>query len=355
MHPYRSAPARAFWARTVGEGSGEVQFGPATSPLINLGEKVVSAGSCFAANLIPHLIGAGFHYLRTEYNHPVLQAIAPENFSYGKFSAGYGNIYTARQLRQLQDRCLGRFTPVEDRLIVGDRIIDPFRPGLRNSARSHAEFERLRDQHFRSVVEAFSSCDVFVFTFGLTEAWRSREDGAIYPACPGTVAGTFDPARHEFVNLTVGEVVSDFSAFLEALRSYNSRARFILTVSPVPLVATATDQHVVIANSYSKSVLRVAVEELCRLHEAVTYFPAYEIVVGPQSPPDYLEADRRNPSEKAIRHVMRAFLSACHQPSPEVTALPIPTTRPETADAGVLLSRLRSERECEEAMAEVVG
>ena len=54
----------------------------------------------------------------------------------------------------------------------------------------------------------------------------------------------------------------------------------ILTVSPVPLVATAAGKHVLVATTYSKSVLRVACEEVCQKAADVMYFPSYEIITG---------------------------------------------------------------------------
>src|SRR5262245_61980744 len=51
--------------------------------------------------------------------------------------------------------------------------------------------------------------DVFVFTLGLTEGWVSRADGAAFPLCPGVAGGTFDPAKHVFLNLRVNEVIDD--------------------------------------------------------------------------------------------------------------------------------------------------
>ena len=56
-------------------------------------------------------------------------------------------------------------------------------------------------QHLDCVLAAFRQASVFVFTLGLTEAWVSRADGAVFPACPGTVAGSFDAGRHHFHNM----------------------------------------------------------------------------------------------------------------------------------------------------------
>jgi hypothetical protein len=264
--------------------------------------------------------------------------------SYAQYSAGYGNIYTARQLHQLLLRALGRFRPVEDRWIVAGGVADPFRPGLRYSARTQREYDLLTARHMLATRQAFSTCDVFVFTLGLTEAWISREDGAVFPACPGTIAGEFDPRRHAFVNFTVDEVVRDLHDFVRELRTINSSVRIVLTVSPAPLVATASDRHVLAASTYSKSVLRVAAEQVLRDFDHLHYFPAYEIVTGPQAPADFFAPDRRQVSDKAIEAVMSAFLSAC-EAAPGEVVLDNASLQSTTAS----LSTQIAEIECEEA------
>ena len=348
MHPYRNAPDRAFWSRAVSRSFDATTLVGDPSALVRPGEKVMTAGSCFAANLVPYLEREGFEHLRTEYAHPLYRRVAPENLSYGKFSAGYGNIYTARQLLQLFQRCTGAFRPLEDRLYADGAVIDLFRPGLRYAARSDPEFNRLTAQHLKATLAAFRACDVFIFTLGLTEAWMSKADGAVYPACPGTIAGEFDPDRHAFHNFTAGEITDDLCAFVSGLRTINPSVRIILTVSPVPLVATATDDHVLLATVYSKSVLRVAAGEVAQTFADVTYFPAYEIISGPQAPNSYYEDDRREPSAEGIECVMRAFFAACSLP----TERPIPSPQTTGAQDGQALSRLLSAYECEEAAVE---
>lgn len=311
QHPYRGFPARQFWAKAVSHSYDPSTVGSHAVPLIRADDKVVTAGSCFAANLIPYLEQAGFHYLKTEFTHSIFDQIPAENLSYAKFSAGYGNIYTARQLLQLLLRSLGVFQPVEDRWLCDHRFVDCFRPGLAYAARSEREFDVLTASHLRAVRRAFTQCDTFIFTLGLTEAWTSSRDGAVFPACPGTVAGEFDPERHSFINFTVEEIVSDLCDFTQTLREFNPRVRIVLTVSPVPLVATAEDRHILASTVYSKSVLRVAAEMVSRKLEDVHYFPAYEIVTGPQAQENFFEPDRRNVSEAAVDTVMQAFLAAC--------------------------------------------
>jgi hypothetical protein len=310
-HPYRSAQPRAFWKRAF-EPDWESTLLGHGAPLIRRGETVASAGSCFAANIVPYLERAGFEYVRQTRLPPEFAAVAADNFNYSRFSAAYGNIYTARQAVQLLRRALGRFRPLEDRWVAApDLIIDPFRPGLKYPACSQCEFDLINAQHLQQVLQVIRSADVFIFTLGLTEAWLSAYDGAVFPACPGTIAGTFDPRLHKFHNFSVRDVIQDLEDLTDLLTQINPRVRLILTVSPVPLVATATGQHVLLANTYSKSVLRVAASAAVAARQDVAYFPAYELVSGPQAPHDSYGPDRREPTQAAIDAVMNSFLACC--------------------------------------------
>ena len=165
-----------------------------------------------------------------------------------------------------------------------------------------------RRQHFAAVRRAVETLDVFVFTLGLTEAWTCRESGAVYPVCPGVAGGVFDPARHVLRNFTAAETRADLDAAIAFVRARNPKARFLLTVSPVPLVATALDRSVLTSTTYSKAVLRVAAEEAAAGREHVDYFPAYEIVTGAHARGGYFAPDLREITPQALLHVMRLFL-----------------------------------------------
>lgn len=233
-----------------------------------------------------------------------------ERFGYGLFTARYGNIYTSRQLLQLFQRAYGTFTPRDDAWPEPDGgLTDPFRPQVQPGRFLSAEEYRAdRRRHLACVREAFETLDVLVFTLGLTECWVSREDGAAYPLCPGVSGGRFDPARHAFVNLSVADVVADMAAFIGLLRRVNPRARVVLTVSPVPLIATYEDRHVLAATTYSKAVLRVAAEMLARELHGVAYFPSFEIITGGFTRGAYFAEDARSVTEAGVSHVMRCFM-----------------------------------------------
>jgi hypothetical protein len=316
-HPYQSLPNHAFWRKAVAApppgdvdpvGEFRLHIVPET--------KVATAGSCFAQHIARYLRQSGYNYFVAEPGHPILPLNVRQANNYGLFSCRYGNIYTARQLKQLMDRAYGRFEPHENVWVDAPEVVrDPFRPTAQPGGFTSEEEMKLdRAQHLAAVRRMFEELDVFVFTLGLTECWRSREDGAVFPLCPGVQGGEFDPDRHEFYNQGVDDATNDLVSFVEALAAVNSTAEVVLTVSPVPLAATAEPgAHVLTATTYSKSVLRIAAEATCRQFANVHYFPAYEIVTGAFNRGAYYAADLRNVLEDGVSHVMRLFMQHAAQ------------------------------------------
>ena len=115
--------------------------------------------------------------------------------------------------------------------------------------------------------------------------------------------------HYEFVNFNVHDIVADMQAFIDRLLGVNADAKIILTVSPVPLIATYENQHVLVATTYSKSVLRAAAGEIALRNSMCDYFPSYEIITGGYSRGAYFESDLRSVKADGVDHVMRLFLS----------------------------------------------
>lgn len=307
-HPYSDAPTYRRWRA----GVADIPAG-ALDPVVRFpwkigaGEKIAAAGSCFAQHVARHLRQRGYSFIDEEPAHPILPVDTAKAYGYGQYSARYGNVYTSRQLLQLLRRAYGHWIPKEDVWMQDGRYYDPFRPGIQPAGfPTRQEYELDRQQHYAAVRRMFEGLDVFVFTLGLTECWTSREDGAAYPLCPGTVAGEYDPARHGLFEMEVQDVEADLCAFAEELRAVNPGARIIVTVSPVPLAATALDQHVLVSSTASKAILRIAAARFAR-QPGVAYFPSYEIVTAPSNGPGYFASDLRSIREEGVRHVMDMF------------------------------------------------
>jgi len=308
-HPYVELPAHQFWRRSVA-GVDRHAFDPVVAPRFRIDAQsaVATAGSCFAQHISRKLQSLGFNYLQCEAG-AGLDAEARRAGQYGLFSARYGNLYTARQLLQLFHRAYGRFEPAEPAWQRPDgRWADPFRPSIEAAGFESPE-AMLSDRasHLAAVRGVFERADLFVFTLGLTEGWRSKADGAMFPLAPGVVAGEHDASRHEFVNFGVQETEQDLAEFIGLLKGVNPRAKVLLTVSPVPLAATYESRHVLVATTYSKSVLRVAAESAWRRFDWVDYFPSYEIITGSYNEGAYYEADHREVNALGVAHAMRCF------------------------------------------------
>jgi hypothetical protein len=307
--PYAGVPREAKWREAMAGAPGDCRPFTESKFTISRTDRLASAGSCFAQRIAQALRGEGYQYLVTEAGGPFLTAPMRAEHGYGVYSARFGNVYTAAQLLQLFRRAYGEEPDEPFWRNEAGRIVDPFRP-LAVPGGFADEDEALADRarHLSAVRTMFGTLDVFIFTLGLTEHWRSRMTGAVYPAAPGCgLGGRFDAALHEFHNSGVAEVTGQMNAFIAALARVNPKARIILTVSPVPLAATFSGGHVLTATAYSKAVLRVAAQELADAYPHVAYFGSYEIVTATGDSAAYFEADRRNVSDSAVAHVIASF------------------------------------------------
>ncbi|WP_116091952.1 GSCFA domain-containing protein [Sphingomonas crusticola] len=329
-NPYRDLPDHHYWRRAISATESHL-IDPVTASGFRIGpsDRVATAGSCFAQHIARAIAGMGLHYFVAESGEGLSDEEARRR-QYGLFSARYGNIYTAAQWRQLLEEAFDGRQPV-DKAWPGRNggWIDPFRQTVEPDGFSSREAVAAdRELHLAAVRRLVAELDVFVFTLGLTEAWRSRADGSIYPLAPGVAGGSYEPDLHEFVNFSAAEVEADLAAALERMRAINPRVRVLLTVSPVPLIATYEDRHVLVSTAYSKAALRVAADAVSRRFAWVDYFPSYEIITGPATAGVYFEEDMREVNELGVAHVMRVFARHYVAGVPLSAAAPVPELEP---------------------------
>lgn len=335
-NPYKDIDSRQFWKNAV--TSVEVDaLDPVfeTKFYINKTDKVATAGSCFAQHIARTLEKSGFNYFVPESAPDGLGEQAAHQQNYGVFSARYGNIYTVRQLVQLLDRVSGQFVPDENYWLRKDgALVDPFRPQIEPAGFVDVQaLQASRETHFAAVRAMFEQMDVFVFTLGLTEGWRSKVDGAVFPLAPGVAGGAPDLDRYEFVNFTAEEVTSDLFRAIDLIRTINPACRIILTVSPVPLIATYEPRHALVSTTYSKSVLRVAAQQVADTLRDVDYFGSFEIITGAYNRGTYFEDDLRSVREEGVSHVMKIFMQnytngSVRGPGQTIDAMPVITVKP---------------------------
>ncbi len=345
--PYQDLPSRAYWRSGVTERS-PLDPGDLFHPRFPVTRemRIATAGSCFAQHVGRALRGAGFDVIDTEPLPPAIPDAVANRFGYRLFSARYGNVYTARQLAQLLAEAHGEIAPAEPVWRRGDRFFDAQRPGVEpDGLETAADVRRHRDAHLGCVRRAFEAADLVVFTFGLTEAWVHRETGTVYPTAPGTIAGRFDPEVYAFRNYDAFAVLADFEEVRSRLKRANPALRFLVTVSPVPLTATASGNHVEVATCYSKSVLRAVCGLLVERYDDVDYFPSFELITSQSARGAYYEPNQRNVTATGVATAMRTFLAGHGIEA----AAPAPARRGPARRAA---ARAAADEVCEEALLE---
>ncbi|AJX31094.1 GSCFA domain-containing protein [Burkholderia oklahomensis] len=343
-NPYTHLPPHQFWRKAVANVDMHA-FDPVVEPRFTIGaaQKVSTAGSCFAQHISRRLSGIGFNYFVPEAG-AHLPAGERARLGYGVFSARFGNLYTVRQLLQLFEEAMGRRTKMEVAWQRADgRYVDAFRPTVTPEGHdSRSAVADARAEHLQHVKTMFVESDVFVFTLGLTESWSNRAYGEVFPLAPGVAGGVYDDSAYRFTNLSVFDVAGDLRSFLVQLKEVNPRVNVLLTVSPVPLIATYENKNALVATTYSKSVLRVAAEMACNEFDWVDYFPSYEIITGNFNAGRYYENDLREINSMGVSHAMRCFLEHYTTNAAAATATAASATAAATAGATAMVAAVAS-------------
>ncbi len=313
--------------------------------------KIACAGSCFAQHIARYLNAAGGFQTAFETPPP---GVGDHEDGYGQFACRYGNVYTVKQLRDLVEQALGLRPPIFDLVTDDDgRTWDLLRPrAVPDGFASEREARLDREYHLARVADMLREADVFVFTLGLTEAWVNRDGDYTYPVCPGTARGRFDPQEHAFHNDSYPEVEADLRRVVDLLTEVNPDLRIVLTVSPVPLVATYTGQPVVVATSYSKSVLRAACEAVVRDRAAVDYFPSYEMITSHVGGGRFFADNLRDVRPEGVRFVMETFFARFLGREAPATPAPAPSFVPASPQDSLPLP---DQVECDELLNDPFG
>lgn len=327
-NPYSALGPKHFWRTSVAQNTGFYDQIHAAKFKIGPNQRLVSFGSCFAQHVSRALAASGFNWTDFEPAPPFLSSEVARRYGYGIYSARVENIYTLAALRQW---LCWAFEPDQADMSYwtgeGNRVLDPLRPFVEpDGFATEDEFLTARHRTFAALRDSVRQADVFIFTLGQTEAWLHKDRGLVYALCPGTQAGSFDPDQHIFENFSFQKNRDDLEAVLDLLRRENPSIQVILTVSPVPLVATAVpDSHAIVSNTYTKSVLRAVAGEAAAQHDNVDYFPSYELICQGPNLAKFFEPNLRSVTPEGVEFVMAHFFQAYtdgHVPDHNVSVTP---------------------------------
>ncbi len=265
------------------------------APFISRSQVVTSFGSCFAEHISRFLRDHGYTTGLSLVNKELHADFA--NSHVVRFGEGIVNTFA---LRQQFEWAYGETRFTEDLWHGSDGEIAAYDEHVRRSTR-----------------DLFERTDVFILTLGLSEVWYSRETGDVFwRAIP---RDQFDPGRHGFRVSDCNENAENLERILALIHEHRPRARVILTLSPVPLVATFRPVSCLTANSVSKSILRAAIDTVVRRHEGdprLLYWPSFEMVKEVFRDP--YEEDNRHIRPEVVAQIMalfaRYYLTECYGP-----------------------------------------
>jgi hypothetical protein len=247
---------------------------PGFSPSFKLRpqEPVFTMGSCFARNIEKQLRRLGYKTPAGDYRpREMTEAEAP----------GFMNKFTPHSML---NELMWALTP--------DEVPDPevalldMKDGtfIDGQVMSKIALDRdscmIRRREMTDVFRGIASCRVTIITLGLVEAWFDTQTGIYLNRDLPRPISTANPGRFELHILSYEELYAATRSMIELIiRFGHPEARIVLTVSPVPLLATFSGMDVITANMYSKSSLRTVAEHVVRQFDQVDYFPSFESVM----------------------------------------------------------------------------
>ena len=159
----------------------------------------------------------------------------------------------------------------------------------------------------QTVTKRIINCRAVIITLGLVEVWRDLEADVYINRTPLLKS---HPDRYEFHLTSFAENWASLEAIYALLSHFgHPDLRIVVTVSPVPLMATFSTMDVVVANTYAKSLLRAVAQEWATAHDNVAYFPSYEIVQNSDRAAMW-EADLRHVVGAGTEHITELFLQS---------------------------------------------
>ncbi|WP_422822431.1 GSCFA domain-containing protein [Vreelandella azerica] len=137
-----------------------------------------------------------------------------------------------------------------------------------------------------------------------------KKDDTAFPTAPGTIAGNYNEEEFYFKNFRYNDIYNDLKEFREIVKKINPFFKMLLTVSPVPLNATASNDHVLVATIRSKSILRSVAGDFAEDYDDVFYFPSYEIISSHPSRGMFYQPNLREVNDVGVRYVMEHFFKS---------------------------------------------
>ena len=238
--------------------------------------KMMLLGSCFSENIGSKLLENKFHV-----------KVNP-----------FGIVYNPLSVAAVVKRLLSGKNFDENDLVLHNDVFQSF---LHHGSFSHPDKDMCLQnisQSFADAAEFIPETDVFLITFGTAYVYKLKSTGETVANCHKFPADTFVRER-----LTVEEIVKEWSEIIDTILAHNPKTKFIFTVSPIRHWKDGAHE-----NQISKSILHLAIDKLRETFaSALSYFPAYEILLDELRDYRFFAEDMMHPSSVAVEYIWERF------------------------------------------------
>ena len=275
---------------------------PSAKPSFRIGktDKVFTIWSCFARNVEASLIDVGMTVTSNETD------LGPVGESLG-FAANFFNKYAIHSIYNDLTWALERDTYPGDDVIYAmpqKGLYADLQLGMSKLDFPRADIRDFRNRYL-DVMARVVDADVVIITLGYVETWYDRQLGIYLNTSPPQPLVKAEPDRFEFRVLSYEDVLGALHDVHKLLLKHREKPlKMLVTVSPVPLLSTFRDIDVLVANTYSKSVQRAAIDEFIANVQGVDYFPSYEFVMLSNPEIAWARGDYRHVSPDLVARIM---------------------------------------------------
>lgn len=227
-----------------------------------------------------------------------------QRFSDRKFNAvinPFGNIYNPISIFNNISRILSNEAVSDEEIIFSNELYFSFFHHTLLANTNKEAYKLELNKLINASHESILSADVLVITLGTAWVYETKSGKAIVANCHKLPSSHFEKRL-----LNVREITAGFSEMFKELKKLNPNLKVIFTLSPVRHVKDGIEE-----NSLSKSILRVAIQEIVDYYEDCFYYPAYEIINDDLRDYRFYEKDLIHPNEQAVEYIWHNFLESC--------------------------------------------
>ncbi len=243
---------------------------------INLETQVLSIGSCFSNCMGIRLLENKFKVIANP----------------------FGTIFNPLSIFRLLSYAVTGSRPPEETYVSASDVWKNLDFHSEFSATDKNVLEEMISTAISNVGKEFAHLSYLLITPGTAMVYETKKANYLVANCHKLPPDMFYPKRL----LEVEEIIGAFEMLKQHIEKLNPNIRYIFTVSPVRHLKDTLE-----LNSWSKSVLLLAVKKLAHSYENVEYFPSYEIMMDDLRDYRFYNPDMLHPSSIAEDYIWEKF------------------------------------------------